>query len=94
MLPAKKVPLSAPLRRDTSTQAREVSDPNSPREQRIAKLRDQLVSVLHDAPLSRTRVGVEVMQASNGDVLFAHNAATQFNPASNTKMLTTAAAMS
>src|SRR5262249_11755280 len=48
----------------------------------------------HDAPLSRTKVGVEVMQASNGDVLFAHNAGVQFNPASNTKMLTTAAAMS
>jgi D-alanyl-D-alanine carboxypeptidase/D-alanyl-D-alanine-endopeptidase (penicillin-binding protein 4) len=94
MQPMKKLPVSAPLRRDTSTEARAVKDANDPREQRIAKLRDQLIAVLHDSPLSRTKVGVEVMQASNGDVLFAHNAAVQFNPASNTKMLTTAAAMS
>ncbi len=94
MLPAKKLAVAAPLRRDTSTAAREAVDPNDPREQRIARLRERLLSVLHEAPLSRTRVGVEVMQASNGDVLFDHNAAVQFNPASNTKMLTTAAAMS
>jgi D-alanyl-D-alanine carboxypeptidase/D-alanyl-D-alanine-endopeptidase (penicillin-binding protein 4) len=94
MQPIKKLPVSAPLRRDTSTEARVVKDASDPREQRIAKLRDQLIAVLHDSPLSRTKVGVEVMQASNGDVLFAHNAAVQFNPASNTKMLTTAAAMS
>ena len=94
LLPTKKPPAAAPIRRDTTTAPREVADPNDPREQRIAKLRDRLVAVLHEAPLSRTKVGVEVMQASNGDVLFAHNAAVQFNPASNTKMLTTAAAMS
>jgi D-alanyl-D-alanine carboxypeptidase/D-alanyl-D-alanine-endopeptidase (penicillin-binding protein 4) len=93
LLPTKKPPATA-LRRDTSTAPREVADPNDPREIRIAKLRDRLVAVLHEAPLNRTKVGVEVMQASNGDVLFAHNAAVQFNPASNTKMLTTAAAMS
>lgn len=86
--------MTAPLRRDMTTTPREVADPNDPREQRIAKLRDRLVAVLHEAPLSRTKVGIEVMQASNGDVLFAHNAAVRFNPASNTKILTTAAAMS
>lgn len=94
LVPTKKPPMAAPLRRETSTTPREVSNPNDPREQRIAKLRDRLMAVLHDGPLSRTKVGIEVMQASNGDVLFAHNAALQFNPASNTKMLTTAAAMS
>jgi D-alanyl-D-alanine carboxypeptidase/D-alanyl-D-alanine-endopeptidase (penicillin-binding protein 4) len=94
LLPTKKPPAAAPIRRDTTTAPREVADPNDPREQRIAKLRDRLVAVLQDRPLSRTKVGIEVMQASNGDVLFAHNAAVQFNPASNTKMLTTAAAMS
>jgi serine-type D-Ala-D-Ala carboxypeptidase/endopeptidase (penicillin-binding protein 4) len=94
MLPAKKLPISAPLRRDTSTEPRIVENASDPREQRIAKLRDQLMTVLHDGTLGRTKVGVEVMQASNGDVLFAHNAGVQFNPASNTKMLTTAAAMS
>jgi serine-type D-Ala-D-Ala carboxypeptidase/endopeptidase (penicillin-binding protein 4) len=94
LVPTKKPPAAPPIRRDTTTAPREVADPNDPREQRIAKLRDRLVAVLHEAPLNRTKVGVEVMQASNGDVLFAHNAAVQFNPASNTKMLTTAAAMS
>jgi D-alanyl-D-alanine carboxypeptidase/D-alanyl-D-alanine-endopeptidase (penicillin-binding protein 4) len=94
LLPTKKPPAAATIRRDTTTTPREVSNPNDPREQRIAKLRDRLAALLHDTPLNRTKVGVEVMQASNGDVLFAHNAAVQFNPASNTKMLTTAAAMS
>jgi D-alanyl-D-alanine carboxypeptidase/D-alanyl-D-alanine-endopeptidase (penicillin-binding protein 4) len=83
----------SPARRDTSTAPREVEDPNDPHEQRIAKLRERLTELLHDKPLSRTRVGVQVMQASDGDVLFAHNAEHAFNPASNTKMLTTAAAI-
>lgn len=91
---AKKPPLAASLRRDSATEPRKVTDPDDPREKRIAILRDRLQAVLHDRPLNRTRVGIEVMQASNGDVLFAHNAAVKFNPASNTKMLTTAAAMS
>ncbi len=94
LLPTKKPPAAAAIRRDTTTAPREVADPNDPREIRIAKLRDRLVAVLQDGPLNRTKVGVEIMQASNGDVLFAHNAAVQFNPASNTKMLTTAAAIS
>jgi D-alanyl-D-alanine carboxypeptidase/D-alanyl-D-alanine-endopeptidase (penicillin-binding protein 4) len=82
-----------PPRRDTATEPREAKDPGNPHEQRVAKLRERLLEVLREAPLNRTRVGVEVMQASDGDVLFAHNAAVPFNPASNTKMLTTAAAM-
>ena len=94
MIAAKKPPLATSLRRDPATAPREVADPNDPREKRIAILRDRLLAVLHDRPLNRTRVGVEVMQASNGDVLFAHNADKKFNPASNTKILTTAAAMS
>ena len=60
----------------------------------MAKLRERLSELLHDRTLGRSRVGVEVMQASDGDVLFAHNAEHTFNPASNTKMLTTAAAIS
>jgi D-alanyl-D-alanine carboxypeptidase/D-alanyl-D-alanine-endopeptidase (penicillin-binding protein 4) len=83
-----------PPRRDTATEPRECKDPTDPHEQRVAKLRERLLEVLREPPLNRTRVGVQVMQASDGDVLFAHNAAVAFNPASNTKMLTTAAAMS
>jgi D-alanyl-D-alanine carboxypeptidase/D-alanyl-D-alanine-endopeptidase (penicillin-binding protein 4) len=81
------------VRRDASTEPREVANPQNPHEQRVAKLRERLLELLRDRPLNRTRVGVEVMQASDGDVLFAHNAALPFNPASNTKMLTTAAAI-
>jgi D-alanyl-D-alanine carboxypeptidase/D-alanyl-D-alanine-endopeptidase (penicillin-binding protein 4) len=70
-----------------------IKDPNDPDEKRIAELRDSLLAVMRDRPLSSTRLGVEVMRASDGEVLFSHNADARFNPASNTKMLTTAAAM-
>lgn len=93
MMPPKHQPPAAPARRDAATTPREVKDPSDPREQRIQRLRERLSEILRDKPLSRTRVGVEVMRASDGEVLFAHNADTPFNPASNTKMLTTAAAM-
>ena len=92
--PKSPAAVPSPPRRDTSTAPRQVDDPGDPHEQRIAKLRERLAELLHDKTLNRTRVGVEVMQASDGDVLFAHNAEHTFNPASNTKMLTTAAAMS
>ena len=38
-------------------------------------------------------MGIEVVTAGDGDVLFAHNADKLFNPASNTKILSTAAAL-
>ena len=93
-VPKGRQPAPTPPRRDSSTEPRVASDPNDPHEKRVTLLRERLLAVLRDAPLNRSKVGVEVMQASDGDVLFAHNAGTQFNPASNTKMLTTAAAMS
>jgi len=43
--------------------------------------------------MGKARIGIEVMRATDGEVLFAHNAEGSFNPASNTKMLTTAAAL-
>jgi D-alanyl-D-alanine carboxypeptidase/D-alanyl-D-alanine-endopeptidase (penicillin-binding protein 4) len=67
--------------------------PDDPREQRIAHLREQVESILRSPPLSRLRVGIEVSDAESGDELLSQNAATPFNPASNTKILTTAAAM-
>jgi D-alanyl-D-alanine carboxypeptidase/D-alanyl-D-alanine-endopeptidase (penicillin-binding protein 4) len=94
VLPLKAhAPLLTPARRDSSTAPRVGKDPNDPHEQRVLKLRERLLELLRDRSLSRTKVGVQVMQISDGDVLFAHNAAAQFNPASNTKMLTTAAAL-
>ncbi len=67
--------------------------PDDPREQRIVHLRDQVESILRSPLLSRLRVGLEVSDAESGDILLAQNAASPFNPASNTKILTTAAAM-
>jgi D-alanyl-D-alanine carboxypeptidase/D-alanyl-D-alanine-endopeptidase (penicillin-binding protein 4) len=86
-----QLPVAAPRREITLP--REVVDPTDPHEQRIARLRERLAEVLRDSPLNHTKVGVQVMQASDGDVLFSHNADVAFNPASNTKMLTTAAAL-
>lgn len=76
------------------TEPRQVVDPASPREQRIAELRRRLDDLLREQPLARTRIGVAVMDATDGDILYAHNADKLFNPASNTKILTTAAALS
>ncbi len=86
--PAQKPPPATPVERpeqDTTS--------TPPEEPRAATLHDRLMSILHDRPLSRARVGVVVMRASDGVVLFAHNPDRAFNPASNTKMLTTAAAI-
>jgi D-alanyl-D-alanine carboxypeptidase/D-alanyl-D-alanine-endopeptidase (penicillin-binding protein 4) len=87
--PGKELPPPKP----SATAPRVVADPSDPHEQRIQVLRDQLSATLADLPLRRTRVGMQVVAASDGDVLFAHNAEKLFNPASNTKMLTTAAAL-
>jgi serine-type D-Ala-D-Ala carboxypeptidase/endopeptidase (penicillin-binding protein 4) len=76
------------------SESRTGKDPADAHAERVARLRERITEVLRDRPLSKTRVGVVVTQGSSGDVLFAHNPQVAFNPASNTKMLTTAAAMS
>ena len=75
------------------TAPRVAQNPDDPREQRIGKLRERLDAVVHETPLGRTRIGVAVLDARDGDVLYAHNADRLFDPASNTKILTTAAAL-
>lgn len=90
--PARRVEV-APPRREIVPAERAGKDPRDPHEQRITALRERLSAILREPPLNRTLVGVEVVQASNGDPLFAYNAERAFNPASNTKMITTAAAM-
>lgn len=74
-------------------QARPSADPSDPREQRIARLREQLTDLLRSPPLSRLRVGLVVQEVASGEVLAAHDQDGAFNPASNTKILTTAAAL-
>lgn len=68
--------------------------PGDPREPRIARMREQVQDILRSPPLSRLRVGLEVLEPESGEVLLARNAGAPFNPASNTKILTTAAALS
>ena len=85
-----------PPARDPSldTEPRVAKNPADPREVRIAEMRGHLDDVLRAHPLSRTRIGVAVMDVRDGDVLYAHNADKLFNPASNTKIVSTAAALS
>lgn len=61
---------------------------------RFARLRKQLEGLLHSGLLSKLRVGLTVRDAGTGEEVISHNAGTPFNPASNTKIFTTAAALS
>jgi D-alanyl-D-alanine carboxypeptidase/D-alanyl-D-alanine-endopeptidase (penicillin-binding protein 4) len=67
--------------------------PGDPAAPRILRLQDQLKTILHERPFSAASVGVEVMSAQKGQLLFAHNADRLFDPASNEKILTTATAL-
>jgi D-alanyl-D-alanine carboxypeptidase/D-alanyl-D-alanine-endopeptidase (penicillin-binding protein 4) len=64
------------------------------REERVTRLRQQIADILKTKVLRRAHVGVEVLEAKSGTELLNHNADAPFNPASNTKIFTTAAALS
>ncbi|MBX2811375.1 MAG: D-alanyl-D-alanine carboxypeptidase/D-alanyl-D-alanine-endopeptidase [Myxococcales bacterium] len=53
----------------------------------------ELRSVLNSPVLERVLTGVHVRRLSDGKTLFSHNGRRLFNPASNMKLLTTAAAL-
>lgn len=61
---------------------------------RAFRLRQQISDILKMPLLRRARVGVEILKANSGAEVLNHNADALFNPASNTKILTTAAALS
>lgn len=61
---------------------------------RIARLQAQLHSLVSSPALRKLRVGVTVSDAYSGADLFSQSADAAFNPASNTKIITTAAALS
>ena len=91
---AQKAPKKDNLPDESGTTAPRVCpNPADPREQRISQLRQRLDEVMAERPLARTRIGVTVVNAADGDVLYARNGDKLFNPASNTKILTTAAAL-
>lgn len=58
-----------------------------------ARLRAELVEILRSPELDRAFVGVHVRAVADGRTLFEHNGQKLFNPASNMKLLTTAAAL-
>lgn len=61
---------------------------------RFTRLRKQLEGLLHSGLLGKLRVGLTVRDAGSGEEVISHNASAPFNPASNTKIFTTAAALS
>jgi D-alanyl-D-alanine carboxypeptidase/D-alanyl-D-alanine-endopeptidase (penicillin-binding protein 4) len=91
-------PLGHPVGKASPRQAPESTiapapDANEPDGARILKLQDALRGLLHAGALARARVGVEVLLAGKGRLLFSHNADRMFDPASNEKILTTATAL-
>lgn len=58
-----------------------------------ARLRAELEEILRAPELEKAFVGVHVRSVTDGRTLFEHNGAKLFNPASNMKLLTTAAAL-
>jgi D-alanyl-D-alanine carboxypeptidase/D-alanyl-D-alanine-endopeptidase (penicillin-binding protein 4) len=91
--PTPKVPGAKVAARLAPLGPRVGRDATDPHEKRISQLRTEIDNVLADRLAAHTRIGVEVMRASDGDLLYQRNAEKAFNPASNTKMLTTAAAI-
>ena len=59
----------------------------------LEPLRQHLASILSVPELDDARVGVHVRSVTDGEVVFAQSADQLFNPASNMKLLTTAAAL-
>ncbi len=58
-----------------------------------SSLKANLDRIVGDPSYSGAQVGLEVREAKSGKVLYAHNANARLNPASNTKLLTSTAAM-
>jgi D-alanyl-D-alanine carboxypeptidase/D-alanyl-D-alanine-endopeptidase (penicillin-binding protein 4) len=56
-------------------------------------LKATLLEVLKRQPLNASRVGVHMMSLDDGSVVFSHNADELLNPASNVKLVTSAAAL-
>lgn len=61
---------------------------------RVRWLNSRIDEVLATSPLGRAKVGVSVLELESGRLLYARNDALALNPASNVKLITTAAALS
>lgn len=62
-------------------------------DERLVELRKNIDGILGSALLRKARVGLLVVDAASGEPVLNRNAELPFNPASNTKILTTAAAL-
>src|SRR5438874_5073334 len=70
-----------------------VSSPTGSPADRQKWLKDQIDSALGDPELAKAKMGVDVVDVDSGKTLYARNDAGLFNPASNVKLFTTAAAL-
>ena len=70
-----------------------VSSPTGSPADRQKWLKDQIDSALGDPELAKAKVGIDVVDVDSGKTLYARNDAGLFNPASNVKLFTTAAAL-
>ena len=70
-----------------------VSSPTGTPAERQKWLKDQIDAALGDPELAKAKVGIDVVDVDSGKTLYARNDAGLFNPASNVKLFTTAAAL-
>ncbi len=59
----------------------------------LEALQNQIDAVLQDSALAQTRVGLKIVSLESGDAWYERNSHLLFHPASNMKLLTTAAAL-
>jgi len=59
----------------------------------LPELRQAIDAVLQDSILVQTRTGIKIVSLRSGEVLYARDSQLLFHPASNMKLLTTAAAL-
>ena len=59
----------------------------------VAKLKSSLDGLLQDKKLEGTRIGIHIVDVQSGQELYAHDADELYNPASNAKLITSAAAL-
>ncbi len=60
----------------------------------VSELRQQIESILQDSSLYQTRTGIKVISLQTNEILYSKDSHHLFHPASNMKLLTTAAALS
>ncbi|MGZ3428003.1 MAG: D-alanyl-D-alanine carboxypeptidase/D-alanyl-D-alanine endopeptidase [Polyangia bacterium] len=86
-------PPPAPPTPPTAPPTTVVSSPHGTPVERQKWLKEQIDGVLAEPELSKAKVGVDVVDVDSGKILYARNDAGLFNPASNVKLFTTAAAL-